>query len=165
MKAAPLSPIGPEQAALITHQVSIIVGSRDARYRPHLMRAVGCRLSDDRRRITLLMPQGSSREVLNDLRENGQIAVVFSEPSSNRTLQLKGGDAVVASCEPGDAALAERYLAGFVDEIGQLGFAAEVAHTLLGHDADLVAVQFTVTAAFDQTPGPSAGEPLAAPAG
>jgi hypothetical protein len=159
------SPIGPEQAALITRRVSIIVGSRDARHCPHLMRAVGCRLSEDRRRVTLLMPQGSSRAVLDDLRDNGQIAVVFTEPSSNRSLQLKGGDAAVRPCEPDDAALAERYLEGFVDEIGQLGFAAEVAHTMLGHDDALTAVHFTIAAAFEQTPGPAAGERLDAPAG
>lgn len=165
MNAPPSSPIGPEQAALIARRVSIIVGSRDARHGPHLMRAVGCRLSADRRRVTVLMPQGSSRQVLDDLRENGQIAVVFSEPSSNRTLQLKGGDAAVVPCEPDDAVLAERYVEGFVDEIGQLGFAAEVAQTILGHDDELVAVHFTIAAAFEQTPGPAAGEPLAAPAG
>jgi hypothetical protein len=159
------SPIGPEQAALMTGQVSIIVGSRDARLRPHLMRAVGCRLSPDRHRVTLLMPLGGSRELLDDLRDNGRIAVVFTEPSSNRTLQLKGEDARVTACDADDAALAERYLRGFVDEIAQLGFSAQVAHTLVGHDEQRVAVHFTVAAAFEQTPGPAAGEPLAAPQG
>ena len=165
MNATPSSPIGSEQVALILGRVSIIVGSRDARQRPHLMRAVGCRLSQDHTRVTLLMPQRSSHEVLGDLGDNGQIAVVFSEPSSNRTLQLKGGDAVVTPCGPDDAALAERYLQGFVDEIGQLGFAAEVAHTILGRDDELVAVHFTIAAAFEQTPGPAAGEPLVAQVG
>lgn len=165
MNAPPPSPIGPEQAALMARHVSVIVGSRDASQRPHLMRAVGCRLSADRRRVTVLMPQESGQAVLDDLRDNGQIAVVFSEPSSNRTLQLKGGDATVAPCGPGDTALAGAYLQGFVDEIGQLGFAAEVAHTMLRHGDALMAVHFTVAAAFEQTPGPSAGEPLPAATG
>jgi len=165
MHAATPSPIGPEQAALMARRVSIIVGSRDAALRPHLMRAVGYRLSADRRRVTLLMSQHSSREVLNDLRDNGQIAVVFSEPSTHHTLQLKGSDAVVTPCGPDDAALAELYLQAFVDEIGQIGFSAQVAHNILGHDNDLMAVHFTVTAAFEQTPGPAAGQALAAPAG
>jgi hypothetical protein len=156
------SPIGPEQAALIARPVSIIVGSRDAQLRPHVMRAVGCRLSDDRRRVTLLMPAQSSRAVLDDLRANGQIAVVFSEPSTHRTLQVKGTDAWVTPCGPDDAALAERTLQAFTGEIGQLGFAAEVAHTILAHGHDLLAVHFSVAAAFEQTPGPAAGEPLAA---
>src|SRR5262245_21939692 len=120
------SPIGPEQAALINRRVSIMVGSRDAALRPHLMRAVGCRLSSDWRRATLLLPQGGSREVLDDLRDNGRVAVVFSEPSSNRTVQLKGDDATVTPCGPDDAALAECYVQGFVAEIGQLGFAADI---------------------------------------
>ena len=156
------SPTGPDLAQLVSRHISIIVGSRDRALRPHLMRAVGCRLSPDGRRVTLLLPQGRSAEVLADLRDNGQIAVVFTEPSSNQTLQVKGQDASVAPCGPDEMALAEAYLQGFVEEIGQLGLAAEVAHTILGHDDGLVAVHFTIASAFDQTPGPAAGRPLAA---
>jgi len=158
------SPIGAEQAALIGGRVSIMVGSRDARLQPHLVRAVGCRLSDDWRRATLLVPRGGSDELLDDLRDNGRIAVVFSVPSSNRTVQLKGRDATVAECGPDDAGLAERYVQGFVTEIGQLGFPAEVAHTILGRGDTLMAVHFTIADAFEQTPGPAAGERLAPPA-
>ena len=159
------SPIGPEQAALMARRVSVIVGSRDASNRPHVMRAVGCRLSADRLRVTVLMPQTSGRAVLDDLRNNGQIAVVFSEPTSHLTLQLKGHDATVAPCEAGDAALAEAYLHGFVEELGQIGLPAAVAHTMLRPGDTLVAVHLSVAAALEQTPGPAAGEPLAAPAG
>ncbi|WP_119293031.1 pyridoxamine 5'-phosphate oxidase family protein [Azohydromonas sediminis] len=160
MSARPPTPIGPAQAALMAGPVSIIVGSRDAALRPHLMRAVGCRLDEDRRRVTVLMSAAGSGEVLADLRANGMVAVVFSEPSSHRTLQVKGRDATVGPCGADDAAHAERHLRGFVDEIGHIGFAAVVAHTLLAHQGDLVAVRFTVDEAFEQTPGPSAGEPL-----
>ena len=160
MSSDPPSPIGDAHAALIEHRVSIIVGSRDASLRPHLLRAVGCRLSADRRRVTLLVPERSSGDVLNDLRDNGRIAVVFSEPTSNRTVQLKGSDASIGPCGPDDAALAERYVQGFVEEIGRLGFNARLAHTILSRDDTLVAVQFTIAEAFEQTPGPSAGEPV-----
>lgn len=158
----PPSPIGPEQAALMARPVSVIVGSRDAQLRPHVMRAVGCRLSADRRRITVLLARAGSAQVLADLQANGRIAVVFSEPSSHHTLQVKGHDAEVAPCGPDDAALAQRYCREFTDEIGRLGFAAEVAQTLLRHDEDLLAVSFTPCEAYDQTPGPQAGQPLAA---
>lgn len=155
-----LSPIGPAQVELITGRVSIIVASRDAQLRPHLMRAVGCRLSADWRRVAVLLPGEGSREVLEDLRDNCQIAVVFSRPSSNRTVQLKGNDATVTPSGPDDKALAERYLEGFIEEIGQLGHCADVAHTILAHDGVLTAVHFTIAAAFEQTPGPTAGQPL-----
>lgn len=149
----------------MARRVSIIVGTRDAALRPHVMRAVGARLADDRRRLTVLLPEAGSADVLADLRANGRIAVVFSEPTTHHTLQVKGDDAVVAACGPDDRELAARTLEGFVGEIATLGFAPEVAHTLLGHDDDLVAVQFTIAEAFEQTPGPAAGErlPPAAP--
>lgn len=160
MSKPPSPPIGPAQVELITGRVSIIVASRDARLRPHLMRAVGCRLSDDRRRVTVLLPEGGAREVLEDLRDNQQIAVVFSRPSSNLTIQLKGNDATVIPSGPEDKALAERRLQGFIEQIGPLGHGADVAHTTLGHDGALTSVHFTVAAAFEQTPGPAAGQPL-----
>jgi hypothetical protein len=160
MPTTPSPPIGSAQVELITGRVSIIVASRDARLRPHVMRAVGCRLSPDWRRLTVLLPEDGGREVLQDLRDNQQIAVVFSRPSSNRTVQLKGHDATVTPGGAEDRALAERYLQGFIEEIGPLGHSADVAHTILGHDGALTAVHFTVAAAFEQTPGPTAGQPL-----
>lgn len=161
MTTTPSTPLGTAQVELITGRVSIIVASRNAQLRPHLMRAVGCRLAGDYGRVTVLLPEAGGREVLADLRENRQIAVVFSRPSTNQTVQLKGDDATVGPCGPADKALADQYLQGFIEEIGQLGHAAEVAHTILGHDRGLTAVHFTVAAAFEQTPGPAAGQPLA----
>ena len=157
-----LSPIGPDQVALLARSVSVIIGSADDARRPHLMRAVGYRLSEDRRRLMVLLTHGGAQDVLADLRRNGRIAVVFSEPSTHRTLQVKGSDAVVSPALADDEELAARYLERFVEEIAQLGFGAEVARTLLAHGGDLMAVHFTVEAAFEQTPGPAAGEPLAA---
>lgn len=166
MSTAPPALIGPDEAALIHRRVSINVASRDAAQRPHLMRAMGCRLSADRRQVTLFMHAGSSRFVLEDLRANGQIAVVFSEPSSNRTLQFKGGDATIAPVEPGDEALVQTYIRRFAEELGSVGHRPEVPRTLFAHrPGDLVAVRFTPTAAFDQTPGPKAGEALGSEAG
>lgn len=160
------TPIGPEQAELIGRRVSIIVGGRDAAHRAHLMRAVGCRLSEDRRRVTVFLAASAARQLLDDLRANGLIATVFCEPTSNRALQLKGSDATVAPIEAGDAQFAQAYLRRFAEEIGELGFAANVAHTALGHvPSDLVAVHFTPETAFEQTPGPKAGEALGGPGG
>lgn len=166
MSAQPLPLIGPEQAALIGRRVSVIVASRDGAHRPHLMRAVGRKLSADLRRVTVFMSASTSAAVLADIRANGLIAVVFSEPSSNRTLQLKGSDAVVAPVEAGDDALVQHYLLNFIDELGGLGFDERVARTILTvAPGDMVAVHFTPGAAFDQTPGPKAGQPLQPVAG
>lgn len=160
--AAPLPRLGPAQTALMARPVSIIVGTRDAAHRPHVMRAVGARLRADGRRVTVLLPRAGSEQVLADLAANGRIAVVFSEPSTHLTLQLKGDDAVVGQGTPDDVALAARHLEGFIGELGRIGFAADVAHTLLRHDGALVPVHFGIAEAYDQTPGPAAGARLPA---
>lgn len=158
------APLGPEQRALLARRVSIIVGTRDAALRPHVMRAVGFRLAADGRWLAVLLPRSRSRDVIGDARANGRVAVVFSEPTTHRTLQVKGRDAVVLPCDAADRDLAARTLEGFVDELGRIGLTAEVAQTMLRHDDDLVALQFTIAEVFEQTPGPAAGERLAPPA-
>jgi hypothetical protein len=153
--------IGLEQLALMQRRVSIIVASRDAALRPHLMRAMGCRLSPDARRVTLFLCALTSKHVIEDLRSNRLIAVVFSEPSTSRSLQLKGDDAVLIPVEAGDHELVQTYIERFVEEIAGLGFAPGVARTLFDHaPGDLVAVGFTPQVGFEQTPGPRAGEAL-----
>ena len=153
----PSSPLGPEQAALLERRVSIVVASRDAQRRPHLVRALGCRLWADGCRMTLLLPLRAAAQVLDELRANGGIAAVFSEPTTNRSLQLKGDDAQVLPASAEDEALAAEHLERFVAEIGELGFPASVAQTILCADGGIAAVHFTVREAYEQTPGPRAG--------
>jgi hypothetical protein len=153
------APISAEQVALMRRRVSIIVGSRDAAQRPHLMRALGCRIDPDLRQVTVFMGCESARAVLEDVQANGRIAVVFSEPTTHRSVQLKGDDAALRPLEPGDAAIIEDHRRRFGEEIGLLGFPLRVAQTLLEH-GECVAVRFTPQAAFDQTPGPHAGAAL-----
>jgi hypothetical protein len=112
----------------------------------------------------VLLPCGAGAQVIADLRANGRIAVVASQPTTNRTLQIKGGDATLQPCSAEDEALADAHLEGFIDEIGRLGFTAEVARTVHRHDSGIVAVAFTVAEAYEQTPGPQAGAPLNAAA-
>lgn len=166
MSAAPAEPvIGPDQAALLRRRVSIIVGSRDEAQKPHLMRAVGARLSPDRRELTVFLDSRGGRQVLDDLRANGQIAVVFTEPSTHRAAQFKGRDVRIELPGPGDRALVEHYIECFADEIGSLGYPRELVRAMFAHrDEDLVAIRFAPGEAFDQTPGPGAGKPVPAAA-
>ena len=161
MATPPPLALSVEPAALIARPVSIIVGTCNAVHRPHVMRAAAARLSKDRSQLTLLMPTSSGAQVLADLRDNGGIAVVFSEPTTHRTLQVKGRSACILDCTPDDLAFAAAHRARFAEEIGELGFGAEIADAILGRGEALVAVCFTIAEAFDQTPGPAAGERLA----
>ena len=52
----------------------------------------------------------------------------------------------------------------FAEDIGKLGHTEDQARTLVASvEGDLVAIDFTPSAAFEQTPGPNAGTPLRPP--
>jgi hypothetical protein len=128
---------------------------------PSLSRCIGARVAPDRRSVTLLMGATPAAGVLDEVRRNGAIAAVFSQPSTHKTLQLKGSDARIVPIEPGDEALSRRYVDAFVAELVPFGYPEAVIRAFLACPPDdLVAVQFTPAAAFSQTPGPQAGEPL-----
>ena len=92
-----------------------------------------------------------------------RIAVVFSRPSTHRTLQLKADDARVRAATSDEAAIVATYVEAFGREIASLGHTDVQARTLFAFRADdLVAIDFTPNAAFEQTPGPKAGSPLKA---
>lgn len=158
---APAPLLDEALAAFVQTGVSINAGSRGPGNVPAVARANGCRVAADRRRVTVLLPASKSAALLEAVRATGAIAVVFSEPPTHRTIQLKGTDATVVPATDEDRATAVRWVDGFAAVLAPLGYSEEVFRALLGTDpADLVAVAFTPSAAFDQTPGPRAGAPL-----
>jgi hypothetical protein len=153
--------IDPTHVALMRGAVSIHVASRSAANVASVARAVGCRIADDLSNVAVFLPAAQAHDVLADVRACGQIAVVFSRPSTHRTIQLKGDDGRVVPLRPGDPGRVADYADAFVGEIAGLGYPADLGRALLAVEAgDLVAVEFTPDAAFRQTPGPDAGARL-----
>lgn len=141
--------------------VSVIVGSRDAARRPSIMRAVGSDVRPDGSAVTVYLARSQSRQLLQDIAATGHVAVVFSEPASHRTVQLKSTHASVRPASEADGAVLARYLASMEHEIQRVGYPVSVARTMLAHRLDdVVAVSFVPELAYDQTPGPRAGSPL-----
>jgi hypothetical protein len=153
--------IDPQRAGFVTSGVSIITASRGPDKAPVIARAAGCRVSRDGSRITLLVSASQGEALLEAVRATGAIGAVFSQPSTHRTIQMKGEDAAVAALEPGDAELLARYADAFAAEVGPFGFSEALARALVwAPEGDFAAVSFTPTSAFDQTPGPRAGTRL-----
>ena len=164
MPATPSRPLlCAEHIAMIDKGVSAIVASRDADLRPALMRAVGASTSVDGTHITVYLQRSQSQQLLHNLAANGHVAVVFSEPLSHRTLQLKASQVSQRAAAPSDRPALQRYLRAMEHEVGLVGFDPPFVRAMLGFELDdLVAVSFHPEAAFDQTPGPKAGAALPA---
>jgi hypothetical protein len=162
MGASSSALIDAEQAAFICGGVGMSAATCRPGALPNIARATGCRISPDRRVLTLLLAATPGAAALDDVRRTGSIAVVFTQPSTHRTLQLKGHDARIVPPEPGDADLIECYVRAFAADVAAFGFSEAYMRALLACPADdIVGVRFTIAAAFSQTPGPRAGEPLA----
>src|SRR5262245_30814926 len=84
-------------AAFIQTGVAIVASSRDARNTPVLMRAFGCRVSPNRQRLTLVFAASQAQPLLDVIRSTGTIAVVFTQPSTHVSLQIKGGEPALAA--------------------------------------------------------------------
>lgn len=160
----PASLLSPEHIAMMDKGVSVIVSSRDSAHRPSLMRAVGSALQPldgGGWRITVFLARPSSRQLLQDLAATGQIAVVFSEPISHRTVQVKAAQVEIRQAVAADATALQRYLHSMEHEVGLVGFGPAFVKVMLAHRLeDLVAISFVPSQAFDQAPGPRAGAAL-----
>jgi hypothetical protein len=155
--------LDPSQLAFMRSGVSISVASCDRNGVPQTVRAIGCRVSDDGRRVTVFVPEAKSQAVQRDLFASGAIAVAFTQPSTHRTMQLKSRDARVTALAPEDAQVVDAYRDAFVAEVGALGFPEAMVRTLLSCPPDeLVALSFCPSEAYSQTPGPNAGKKLEA---
>jgi hypothetical protein len=153
--------LSPVHIALIAKGVSVIAASHDLANRPSIMRAVGSAISADGRSITVFLSRPQARQLLADVATTGRIAVVFSEPSSHCSVQVKGVRAAIRAGGPEDLPVLHRYLKSMERELAQIAFGPEFARTMLSHRVeDLVAITFEPVAAFDQTPGPKAGTAL-----
>jgi len=150
--------ISIEHSAFLESGVSIIVASRDSQNRPLLGRCAGCLVAPDRSRVTIFLSRRKYPLVLDAIRRSGALAVSFSEPSSNRSLQLKAKSARLVEVESCDAGRIAAYLDLFAADIERVGHRGVLARTVVDTaPADLTAIAFTPYAAFSQTPGPVAG--------
>ena len=151
-----------EHATFIQGAVSVVVSARDAGLVPDVLRGCGCRVARDRRRVTVLVEPARSGAVLDHIRTNGMIAVVFSQPSTHRTIQLKGSAATLAPAGRADFAAAQAHLQAWVEDMQRIGYAPQFARAVRGEPSVIVAITFRPAAAFEQTPGPAAGQRLPA---
>jgi hypothetical protein len=153
-----------DNAAFVQGGVSIVAASRDADLVPSTGRIAGCRVSADRRRVSVFVAATQAPALLADVRACRRIAVVFTRPTTHRTLQLKADDAVVRPATADEMELLPRHIEAFAIEIAALGYSGAQARALLAcSEGDVQAIDFTPSAAFEQTPGPKAGTPLATP--
>lgn len=151
----------PEWIDHFASGVSHRIGSVNAAGRPAISRGLAAQC-DPQGRVTVFATRSTSAAVLDAVAETGWVSLVMAMPQSHRTLHLKGRDGrVEAVGREFDALIAARRDA-FVAQIEPYGFTHEqVSESWYDFRAgDLHAIHFPILGAWDQTPGPGAGNPI-----
>ncbi len=150
--------------AFIEGGVSVSIGTCDSDLAPALARAWGPRVGGDRRSLSVCISAAASGKTLENLRDNGRIAVTFSLPTSYKTAQIKGRWVETTDATAQDLAAVERHRETFITVTEAIGVSRELVQSYVRREllsspvlAKIVIVPEEI---FDQTPGPGAGSPL-----
>jgi len=153
-------PLSQSLLSYFAQGLSVHVGGRDADGTPQLCRATALRIEPDHR-VSLLMPQPAADGLLHALEAVPNVAVVCCQPTTHHAVQIKGIDAQVLVAQPEDWDLRSDFKLRFLTEIRPYGFGEDFAAAWLDTPIDCCRVViFTPTAAWNQTPGPGAGQPI-----
>lgn len=145
-------------ATFLQQGLGINLGTRDAALEPHAAYVAAARVEPGGTHITAFVPAIGADEVLADLADNGQAALVFARPEDDRACQVKGVFEQAAPASEADRACVQAQHAGFMHQLEIIGTGGE--HLRAWTIWPCVAVRLRVTALFSQTPGPDAGAPL-----
>ena len=153
--------VNEEQVAWMQSGVcSVIVASHDAKNRPSIGLAFGCRLSPDCAKVTVFLLEGQSHALLADLRAGRAVSVLFTQSVTTRALQLKAAAAREVPLQAADPAMLDRFALALEAEWSQAALPGFTLALMSREGDTLVAFELTPEQAFDQTPGPRAGAPL-----
>lgn len=151
--------IDQQLSALLHDGVGIHIGTRNQQFEPNGARAIAARVEEDGQHLVIFISSVAAARVLADLESNGLAAVVFARPRDERACQVKGTFVSSRPTTVDEQAVALAQWNAFLDGLDYIGIPPAAAATWI-NVADL-AIRLKVTAIFEQTPGPQAGQALA----
>lgn len=154
------APISTELKEFLESGISLLVGSRDARLQPEVVRALGARIEEGGREVTAFVPDATAARTLANARDNGRLAVCFTAVD-HRSYQLKGSLIEVRAADEEDRRQIERYRAALAQHFGSVGLPPRLTLRIAHWPAH--ALRVAIEEVFIQTPGPGAGVALGVP--
>lgn len=153
--------LDPALIQFVSDNQSMHVATASPHGRPSLVRGYGCAVSPDGGLVTVLVDRLQAQPLIRDIELTRKIAVVWSDPISHKTIQLKGSDARLSSPDPSLLALLPVYRQGFIRKLAHYDIPEHFCHALSFCDSEqLVAFSFSPGSAFEQSPGQNAGKAL-----
>jgi hypothetical protein len=137
--------------------VATLVGTGDPSGRPHVAYGWAPRVKDETT-VEVFLDAARAETTLANLEANGRIAVTVAHPVSVRSVQLKGRFREAGPPEAGDNEYVQQRREDLVTSTSLIGDPPDVIRAIWLEE--VIRLSFTAEQAFDQTPGPNAGQPL-----
>ncbi|MEC7520660.1 MAG: hypothetical protein VYE22_12380 [Myxococcota bacterium] len=149
--------IPSEVASFLQDGLIMFLGTRDPERVPEAVLAAGARVLPDGT-LEAYVPSVFAQATRANAAHNGEVALSVSRVTDDRSMQLKGRLVALRDATDDD----RRFLDGLLERreaaFAKVGIPRSVSARLVSWPC--VAVRFRVASMFEQTPGPSAGEPL-----
>jgi Pyridoxamine 5'-phosphate oxidase len=148
-------------AEFLASGVAIMVGSCDDTGACEIARGWGARLRPSDGVVELCLGETMSGRTVKNLEQNGRVTATFMQPTTYRSVQLKGRCVAIRAPSQEDRMRVARHREAFAREVIQVGVPPELAPRLWGEEHDgLVKIAFEFDQRFNQTPGAGAGRAL-----
>jgi hypothetical protein len=139
--------------------VDLHVATTDSSLRPEYALGTGVRVHPDRRTVTVYVARAVLHRTLENIADNGRIALTMARPCDHKTVQIKGCVTGVRDSGPADRELQEQYRAALAEQLAIVGVPRSITRRFAWWPS--VAIDFEVADVFAQTPGPGAGARIA----
>lgn len=111
--------------------------------------------------IRVIYPAEGNAEILGTALATGAIAVTFSAPLTNRTIQVKSSTCRAEPVTAEDTTAIRQQTGVFADVLAAIGYSPAFVSGFCGmSSSELCVLSLSVEAAFEQTPGPGAGRSI-----
>jgi hypothetical protein len=151
--------IDDELKEFIESGVAVVLGTASGERRPLVNYAWGPRVQESGGGLHVFLERPRAQPALANLEATGLVAVTFAEPVSYRSIQLKGRYLGSEPATPEEEVWVQRHRDAFASQTALIGDSPGVRRNAW-MDERLLRLEIEVNGAFDQTPGPNAGEPL-----
>lgn len=141
---------------ILDHASVVLLATRDAQLHPHSGRGFRASRGTQRDHLVVWAVPSQSVQVIDDLRDNGAVAVLISVPMTHETFQLKGRMVSIEDAPASDEPMVRARLEMLCQDGERMGVSRRMVERLEIWPAQLITI--AVEQIFRQTPGPGAGD-------
>jgi hypothetical protein len=152
--------LSPKIITFLEQTLAVEAAACSPDFIPSSARAYAARIEGER--IKLFVERNLASELIQNLLSSNLIAVVFCLPEGEKAMQIKGTNIQLAPVTAEDLPRIHDYCEAFVDTVCPLGYMRPFLAAYIACDiSQAIAISFTPTDVFEQTPGPLAGQLVA----